>query len=134
MLSSDESRRKGESAEVDISSEEVCVNSAGVFFNPDTLQIFAALDPTTAIRPSECLRPTTAVPASELVSQSACRSGDTPGVNATGRPQLSRLTLHISNTCNLGCTYCYASGGDYGLGRKLMTSDNAISLLAQAFV
>jgi uncharacterized protein len=52
---------------------------------------------------------------------------------ALSRPHLSRLTLHVSNTCNLGCGYCYASGGDYGLGRKLMKSDQALDLLAKAF-
>ena len=36
-----------------------------------------------------------------------------------------RITLHVSNDCNLRCKYCYASGGGYGKGRELMTLSTA---------
>lgn len=36
-----------------------------------------------------------------------------------------RITLHISNDCNLRCKYCYASGGNYKMKRSLMTTDTA---------
>ena len=31
------------------------------------------------------------------------------------------LCLHIAHDCNLRCKYCFASTGDFGKGRKLMT-------------
>lgn len=103
----------------------ISINSVGgVFLDPATLQIF--LDAAACVLPTE---QTQAGP-----MQDACSSADETGfVQATGRPRLSRLTLHISNSCNLACAYCYASGGDYGMGRKMMKSDDAIDLLSQAF-
>lgn len=38
---------------------------------------------------------------------------------------VDRITLHISNDCNLRCKYCYASGGSYKMKRSLMTTDTA---------
>ncbi|NWG26768.1 MAG: radical SAM protein [Pseudorhodoplanes sp.] len=104
------------------------ISSAGsIFFDPETLRIFA--DAAVSDLSQETLE--TSDPAGH---REICRTGDaTAYLPATGRPRLSRLTLHISNSCNLACSYCYASGGDYGLGRKLMKSDNAIELLSDAF-
>lgn len=31
------------------------------------------------------------------------------------------MCLHIAHDCNLRCRYCFASTGDFGVGRKLMT-------------
>ena len=31
------------------------------------------------------------------------------------------MCLHIAHDCNLRCKYCFASTGDFGVGRKLMT-------------
>ncbi|SDH72828.1 radical SAM/SPASM domain-containing protein [Roseospirillum parvum] len=31
-----------------------------------------------------------------------------------------RLTLVLAHACNLACRYCYAAGGDFGLGKGLM--------------
>ena len=31
------------------------------------------------------------------------------------------MCLHIAHDCNLRCEYCFASTGDFGVGRKLMT-------------
>lgn len=39
---------------------------------------------------------------------------------ATDRTVLERLVINVANTCNLDCVYCYAQGGDYGTGRRLM--------------
>lgn len=38
---------------------------------------------------------------------------------------INRITLHISNDCNLRCKYCYASGGSYNQNRSLMTKKTA---------
>ncbi len=35
------------------------------------------------------------------------------------------LCLHVSHDCNLRCKYCFASTGDFGTGRKVMTLDTA---------
>ena len=39
-------------------------------------------------------------------------------------PQRS-LVLNIANDCNLGCTYCFASQGDYGAPKRLMSQETA---------
>lgn len=41
------------------------------------------------------------------------------------KPTISRITLHISNDCNLRCKYCYASGGSYQTKRGLMSEQTA---------
>lgn len=38
---------------------------------------------------------------------------------------LHRITLHVSNDCNLRCKYCYANGGNYGQKRNLMSKETA---------
>lgn len=38
---------------------------------------------------------------------------------------VQRITLHVSNDCNLRCKYCYASGGAYGKNRGMMTIETA---------
>lgn len=38
---------------------------------------------------------------------------------------IDRITLHVSNDCNLRCKYCYASGGAYGKSRELMSIETA---------
>jgi len=45
-------------------------------------------------------------------------------VNRNSR-NIFRITLHISNDCNLRCKYCYADGGNYNLSRGLMTIETA---------
>jgi len=42
---------------------------------------------------------------------------------------IDRITLHVSNDCNLRCKYCYASGGNYLSEKKMMSTD-----IADAFV
>ena len=41
------------------------------------------------------------------------------------RRKIRRITLHVSNDCNLRCKYCYAEGGCYNQNRKLMNFDTA---------
>lgn len=49
------------------------------------------------------------------------------------RPGLDRLTLVISNTCNLACAYCYAHGGSYyGPNGSLMTKETALNAINYA--
>lgn len=45
-----------------------------------------------------------------------------------------RITLHISNDCNLRCKYCYASGGNYKMKRSLMTTDTAKQFYDFAYI
>ncbi len=35
------------------------------------------------------------------------------------------LCLHVSHDCNLRCKYCFASTGDFGTGRKIMSPETA---------
>lgn len=35
------------------------------------------------------------------------------------------LVLNIANDCNLGCTYCFASQGNYGAPKRLMSEETA---------
>jgi uncharacterized protein len=39
-------------------------------------------------------------------------------------PQRS-LVLNVANDCNLGCTYCFASQGDYGAPKRFMSQETA---------
>ncbi len=43
--------------------------------------------------------------------------------------KIGRITLHISNDCNLKCTYCYANGGNYNQEKKLMSQQTAIDFV-----
>lgn len=38
---------------------------------------------------------------------------------------IDRITLHVSNDCNLRCKYCYAEGGSYNLSRNMMSIQTA---------
>ncbi|MBF1462468.1 radical SAM/SPASM domain-containing protein [Prevotella pallens] len=52
------------------------------------------------------------------------------------KKSVSRITLHVTNDCNLRCKYCYAGGGNYGTKRALMTvegADNFISFIIENF-
>ncbi len=47
---------------------------------------------------------------------------------------IKAMCLHIAHDCNLRCTYCFASTGDFGTGRKLMpveTGKMAIDFLLE---
>lgn len=41
------------------------------------------------------------------------------------RRRVHRITLHVSNDCNLRCKYCYAGGGNYNRSRTVMTLQTA---------
>ena len=50
--------------------------------------------------------------------------------------KVSRITLHVTNDCNLRCKYCYAKGGNYDEPRSLMsmsTADKFISFCKENF-
>lgn len=47
---------------------------------------------------------------------------DTPVVS----PPTKALSLAVAQTCNLGCTYCYAQQGDFGGPRKMMSREVAL--------
>ncbi|MDR1736496.1 MAG: thioether cross-link-forming SCIFF peptide maturase [Oscillospiraceae bacterium] len=58
----------------------------------------------------------------------------TPDVPVPDAPEtvLKALCLHVAHDCNLRCAYCFASTGDFGGGRKLMsreTGERAIDFL-----
>lgn len=43
--------------------------------------------------------------------------------------EIDRLTLMISNDCNLNCTYCYGDGGSYKKAKTLMSEETAKSII-----
>lgn len=45
---------------------------------------------------------------------------------------LTRLSLNLTQVCNLGCGYCYAKGGDYGGPPKIMSEQTAVEKLSEA--
>lgn len=44
---------------------------------------------------------------------------------------LNRLSLNLTQVCNLDCTYCYASGGDYGETAQKMSAGTALERLQE---
>lgn len=49
--------------------------------------------------------------------------------NGSKRKVIKRITLHISNDCNLRCKYCFGGGGSYNQERNLMTEQTAIEFV-----
>ncbi|HET6377893.1 MAG TPA: radical SAM protein [Methylocella sp.] len=45
---------------------------------------------------------------------------------------LSRLTINAAQTCNLGCKYCYALGGEYGGQAIAITPELAVNRFREA--
>jgi len=45
-------------------------------------------------------------------------------VDLSGAP-IKAMCLHVSHDCNLRCRYCFASTGDFGTGRAIMTPETA---------
>ncbi|OKO72125.1 radical SAM protein [Bradyrhizobium sp. NAS96.2] len=43
------------------------------------------------------------------------------------------FSLAIAQKCNLGCTYCYAEGGDFGARPKIMPDDVAVAAAQRLF-
>lgn len=54
-----------------------------------------------------------------------CIDSESVDKTDTNNGIIDRITLHISNDCNLRCKYCYASGGAYGKSRGLMSLETA---------
>ena len=48
-------------------------------------------------------------------------------------PPLDRLTLNISNICNMNCKYCYAGGGTYYTSGILMDRKTALNAINYVF-
>ena len=42
---------------------------------------------------------------------------------------MHRVTVCVSNDCNLRCKYCYAKGGNYGRNRSVMSKKTAKSFV-----
>lgn len=63
--------------------------------------------------------------------------GDAPKTRSTAREggaprELDRLTVCVSNTCNMACRYCYAERGKYGAAAGLMSRETALVTAAWA--
>jgi uncharacterized protein len=73
----------------------------------------------------------------ELVDEVFGALGFSPGsVIGTEPPRevpVRAFSLAIAQKCNLGCTYCYAEGGDFGTMPKVMPDDTAIAAVRRLF-
>lgn len=74
---------------------------------------------------------------SQLKKDELLFSEDTYGdiAPAARKPVVKALCLHIAHDCNLRCKYCFASTGDFGTKRTLMTAEvgkKAIDFLIEA--
>lgn len=47
----------------------------------------------------------------------------------TSHRKFKRITLCVSNDCNLRCKYCYAGGGNYGGNRFIMDKETALEFV-----
>lgn len=67
----------------------------------------------------------------DLESMGLLESADapTPERPAPRSSGMTGVTLNVTHGCNLACTYCYASQGDYGLGRSRMSAETARAAL-----
>lgn len=54
-----------------------------------------------------------------------------PLLYPTQKSHLDRLTLNISNSCNLWCSYCYADHGNYHSPSSLMDAGKALDVVAR---
>lgn len=52
-----------------------------------------------------------------------------PFPDLTSRKHLSRLTLNVTSSCNLRCSYCYAEYGKYGSNSKDLDIDEFLDVL-----
>src|SRR5579862_5723503 len=48
-------------------------------------------------------------------------------------PPLTAISLAIAQKCNLGCTYCYAQQGDFGVRAKNMSVETGIAAVDMMF-
>ncbi len=48
--------------------------------------------------------------------------------------KLFKLVFNVSNTCNLNCKYCYASGGNYNRKDSLMKKETIDKILTEIYV
>lgn len=56
-----------------------------------------------------------------------------PGEEYDGVLRIKALCLHVAHDCNLRCRYCFASTGDFGGGRELMSFETGKAALDMLF-
>ena len=81
------------------------------------------------------LDPSTADHMAQAVAERArparrCRGWGSPVIRSStidrsSRRRCVRVSLAVAQKCNLGCTYCYAQQGDFGMESRLMSLDEA---------
>ncbi len=59
----------------------------------------------------------------ELYSSGLLFSEDTPVPTAPGKTVIKAICLHVAHDCNLRCSYCFASTGDFGMTRGIMSPE-----------
>lgn len=61
----------------------------------------------------------------QLIEKQQNISLEDKGSDSDGKQSIDRITLHVSNDCNLRCKYCFAEGGNYKQAREIMTVQTA---------
>ena len=56
-------------------------------------------------------------------------SSNSKSNSTESKKRMHRITICVSNDCNLRCKYCYAKGGNYGQNRSLMSKKTAKSIV-----
>lgn len=95
-----------------------------VAYNPEDMRFYRLEDETWAAAQQETLP----APPKKEEEEEASASAKEPAPRF-----LERLVLIVTTHCNLRCRYCYADGGDYGMGFQHMDPPLARQALDWAF-
>ncbi len=110
-------------------------------FNSETLDIFSLNEFTFSVirsylnsenKPEVCRQYNISIPdLDRILSLLKYKTGMSSSGDCifTTYKNISRITVHVSNDCNLRCKYCYAEGGNYHKERQLMTTTTANQLV-----
>jgi len=119
-------------------------NRGSAMFVPDTMQLFS-IDLPETVNMSDLLQLQT------TKKQESCIDDDNDDllnlsyreallpiiasketlISAGIKPKINRLTLNVSNSCNLSCSYCYADHGTYHSPASFMSEKTATEIVAQ---
>jgi len=83
------------------------------------------IDAETADAVREALADPDGGPLRALIARHGLEGPGAISADPPSRFAVRALSLAIAQKCNLGCTYCYAQGGDFGQSARSMTEETA---------